>query len=65
MILLHTQVASISNLDQKVQLIEKSLKKTFFIIFLKEDFRAIFQKCTFARKFKQKYDFFQKIKIDV
>ena len=65
LILLHTQVASISNLDHKVQLIEKHFEKLFFIIFLKEAFRAIFQKCTFACQFKQKYDFFQRIKIDV
>ena len=44
---------------------KKSLKKNYFIIFVKEAFRAIFQKCTFVREFMQKYDFFQKIKIDV
>ena len=45
--------------------IEKKFLQNYFITFVKETFRAIFQKCTFARKFKQKYDFFQKIKIDV
>ena len=66
MIFLHTQFAFIPNLDKKIHFVEKKVsKKCFFMIFVKEAFRATVQKCAFACKFKQKTIFFPKIKIDV
>ena len=63
MIFLHTQVDSIPNLDPKIHFVEKKvLKKYFFIIFLKEAFKATVQKCSFACKFEQKMIFFKKLK---
>ena len=61
MIFLHTQFAFIPNLDEKIHFVEKKVSKNvFFMIFVKEAFRATVQKCTFACKFKQNTIFFKK-----